>query len=87
MAGYSGTPLPKKLGIKDDHAVALLQAPRGLRGELKPLPAGVRIKTDLRSSVPFDVMLFFTKSPAELKRKFTAMAKRLQKKGGLWICC
>jgi hypothetical protein len=58
MAGYSGTPLPKKLGIKDGAQIAVLDAPKDF--SLGELP-GVRAKTDLRGKEPLDVVLLFTK--------------------------
>lgn len=85
MAGYSGTPLPKKLGIKDDHRVALIGAPRGYRKTLGTLPGGVTVRTDLRGRGAFDVIHFFTKRRAELERRFEQLAKRLRSAGGLWI--
>ena len=84
MAGYSGTPLPKKLGIKADHRVALLNAPADFRQTLEELPPGVVLQDDLKGP-PFDVMVFFTSARAELNRRFGAVAKRLNPAGGLWI--
>ena len=54
MAGYSGTPLPKKLGIKPGHRVALLRAPAGFA--LDPLPEGVTLVTTARAG-PYDVIV------------------------------
>jgi len=84
LAGYSGTPLPKKLGIKADHRVALLNAPADFRQTLEELPPGVVLQDDLKGP-PFDVMVFFTSARAELNRRFGAVAKRLNPAGGLWI--
>ena len=47
MAGYSGTPLPKELGIKEGHRVALLRPPDGLHNSLRPLPDGVAVRSGL----------------------------------------
>jgi len=85
MAGYSGTPLPKKLGIRRDHALALLGAPRKFRQTLGALPAGVRVREDLRGTGRFDVIVFFTRRRAELERRFASLAARLEEAGGLWI--
>ncbi len=85
MAGYSGTPLPKKLGIKPDDRVALVGAPPSLRRALGKLPAGVTLHEGLRARRTFDVILFFTQKHAELERRFAPLARRLERSGGLWI--
>ena len=85
MAGYSGTPLPKKLGIESGRRVALLSAPEGFARTLGVLPAGVTCASSLRGSRAFDVILFFTDSRAELARRFAELAARLEQAGGLWI--
>jgi hypothetical protein len=85
MAGYSGTPLPKKLGIKENHVVALLYAPDGFVPTLTPLPRDVALHTDLAAAESYDVILFFTKNRAALQRRFKALMKALQPDGGLWI--
>lgn len=85
VAGYSKTPLVKKLGIKDDHLVALIDAPVGLATSLEPLPGGVVMANDLRAAKAFDVIVYFVMSRKELAVGFTKAAKRLQPAGGLWI--
>jgi hypothetical protein len=85
MAGYSGTPLPQKLGIKPDHVVALVLAPHGFAATLGPLPDGVAIHDGLPKTGSLDVIVFFTKSVADLKARFPALARRLKPGGGLWI--
>ncbi len=82
MAGYSGTPLVTKLGIKADHRVALVNAPPEF--VLGELPAGVSLRTDLRGG-PFEVIVFFTSTRSELVKKFSTLADRLTPAGGLWI--
>src|SRR5690606_16116632 len=77
-AGYSGTPLPKKLGIKAEQRVALLGAPAGFDVTLGPLPEGVTVATSLRGKLPFDVVVYFVSSQAELARRFSGLAARLQ---------
>lgn len=83
MAGYSGTPLSKKLGIKAGSVVALLGAPGGFEKTLGALPEEVRLGKDARGGA--NVILLFAKSRAELQRRFPAAAKALAKGGGLWI--
>src|SRR5436309_1414812 len=83
MAGYSGTPLVKKLGMKPGHRVALLQAPAGLDATLGELPADVIVVRQLRT--PCDVLVFFTQRRAELNKQFRRLAQNLEPDGGLWI--
>ncbi len=82
MAGYSGTPLPKKLGIKAASVVALVGAPAGFEAKLTPLPDGVRLQRKARMA---DRVLFFVDSVAGLKTRFEAVARTVQVGGGLWI--
>ena len=83
MAGYSGTPLPKKLGIKEGNRVGLLRAPAGLHNVLGPLPDDVTVRTRARG--PFDVIVYFVTRRAELERRFAGLVKALDPAGGLWI--
>jgi hypothetical protein len=85
MAGYSGTPLPKKLGIRDGHRVLVLFAPKGFEAGLGPLPDGVLLERDSKSKKPFDVALLFASSRAVLERSFASAAKKLHPSGGLWL--
>src|SRR5262245_42982821 len=85
MAGYSGTPLPKKLGIKAGHRVALVNAPADFARTLGELPADVGLLADPRSGPPLDVILFFTTRLADLKKRFAPLARRLVPAGGFWI--
>jgi len=55
MAGYSGTPLPKKLGIKENAIVALVNAPNGIQEILGELPEGVVLKSGLQSYNPLAI--------------------------------
>jgi hypothetical protein len=84
MAGYSGTPLPKKLGIKEGSRVAILDGPRGFRALLDPLPAGVRVSTRLAADGA-DIVLLFTTSRAVLEARFVSAVAALAKGGGLWV--
>ena len=83
-AGYSGTPLPKKLGIKPGSVVALLGAPSGFaKRTLAPLPEGVTLRTDARAR--FDVGLVFAGSQADLARRFPAAQKAMGEPCALWL--
>jgi len=85
MAGYSGTPLASKLGIKPGHRVALVDAPPGFAQTLGELPEGVTLHTGLPGNEPFDVIVFFTDSRARLRLHFAALAARLTPAGGFWV--
>jgi hypothetical protein len=82
-AGYSGTPLVKKLGIKEGFRVALVEAPDGFRGELEQLPNGVSFVTSVQGQLDF--VLFFAKTRSELTRNFSRLAAKLKPAGMLWI--
>ena len=83
MAGYSGTPLAKKLGIKEGSRVAVRSEPAGFHNLLDPLPNGVRLKA--RASAPLDVLVAFFTRLRELDGRFPALAKAVFPDGGLWI--
>jgi len=85
MAGYSGTPLVKKLGLKADHCVVLLEAPPDFAATLQGLPERVALHSDLPRSGRLDIILFFATSQAHLRQRFRALAQRLAPAGGLWI--
>ena len=80
MAGYSGTPLPKKLGIKEGARVAVLRGPDGFALDL---PAGATATTRLGKHA--DVVLFFTKSKAEYVKRIDALGKNIFPAGALWV--
>jgi hypothetical protein len=83
VAGYSGTPLPQKLGIKPGSRLGLFNAPKGFDRTLGKLPDGV--KTTNRMTGSLDVAVFFTDSGAELVRRFDSLAKAIAPAGGLWV--
>jgi hypothetical protein len=80
-AGYSGTPLPRKLGIKPGHRLALLGAPDGF--ELADLPDGVRLKR--RAAGKADVIVAFHTRRAELERRLPSLRALMEPDAGLWI--
>jgi hypothetical protein len=84
VAGYSGTPLPKKLGIKEEHRVALLDAPDDIEQLLGDLPPGVTVLRSARA--PLDVVVWFVTERRILERRLPELAERLDRAGGLWIC-
>lgn len=83
MAGYSGTPLPKKLGIKDGHTVATINEPNGFAASLHPLPSGARVVHDLRGHR--DVVVAFFTTRAGLDARLAALTKAIFPDGGLWV--
>jgi hypothetical protein len=85
MAGYSGTPLPQKLGIKAGHRVAVLRAPAEFGRVLGTLPDAVRLDNALRGKVPYDVIVLFVTRSVDLARRFVATARHLDPSGGFWV--
>ncbi|HEV2730139.1 MAG TPA: DUF3052 domain-containing protein [Terriglobales bacterium] len=81
MAGYSGTPLAKKLGIKPNYRVAFADIPAEVEAELQDALSACDLAKDGR----FDFIMIFTKQRAELKRQFSRLAKQLTPAGMLWI--
>ena len=82
-AGYSGTPLVRKLGIRAGARVALVGAPDGFTLAQPELPAGVAIRAQARG--PLDVIVAFFDRRVRLERRLPALAAALQPAGGLWI--
>jgi len=81
MAGYSGTPLSKKLGIKEQFRVMLLDLPADVNTELKSALANCHIA----KGEPVDFAMIFVKTAAELKKQFPRFAKQLAATGMLWV--
>jgi hypothetical protein len=82
-SGYSGTPLPRKLGIRDGARLAIVSAPAGFEGVLGALPPGVDVRHQARGRL--DVILFFVTRRAELTRRFPVFVRALVPNGGLWV--
>jgi hypothetical protein len=80
VAGYSGTPLPKKLGIKPQLRVALVDLPSEVSAELKEALAGCR-----KGEEPLDFALVCVEKQAELKKHFAHLRKQLAPAGMLWV--
>lgn len=83
MAGYSGTPLVQKLGIKSGMTMHVIGAPDGYLGTLGRLPDDVASSRTLKA--PLDFVQFFTTSRTALEKKFAALAKSLAPAGMLWV--
>ncbi len=84
MPGYSGTPLPKKLGIKAGFRVRLVNAPADVRAELRRALAEC-VNLDVKRGDALDFAMVFTRSRAELAKEFSRMAKALSSAGMLWV--
>ncbi len=80
MVGYSGTPLPKKLGIVEGSTLALIEAPHGV---IHDLPPGVTVKRQARGSA--DVVVSFFVHRRDFERRIAALAKMIFPSGGLWV--
>lgn len=84
-AGYSGTPLPRKLGIAEGARIVLLGTPDGFDATLGALPAGVTVARTLSRGAAFDVAVAFVRSRAELAKQFVPITARMQPAGGVWV--
>lgn len=82
-AGYSGTPLSKKLGIKPGFVVATINRPDEFRSLLDPIPEDVSFKDSLRGSS--DVVVAFFTERSKLKSRLPALAKSIYPDSGLWL--
>jgi hypothetical protein len=83
MAGYSGTPLVKKLGIEEGFKILLVNAPPEYRALISPLPASLSFTTVANSSTTF-VHAFATKR-LELARLLAGLRKKLPHEAPVWI--
>ena len=83
MAGYSGTPLPQKLGIKEGFAICVRGAPGKYGALVAPLPGGV--STSLKVSARTDVVHIFSTARAELARELAAARKVLRDDAMIWV--
>lgn len=83
-AGYSGTPLVRKLGIKPDARLGLIRAPEGFDATLGELPPGVHVRRRLGGR-PFDVIVAFFDRADELEGRLPALVSALDPAGGLWL--
>ncbi len=82
-AGYSGTPLPRKLGIKPGHRLGLIGAPADFEATLGELPEDVVVRRRVQG--PLDVVVAFFVERRALERRLDALKATLDPAGGLWI--
>jgi len=84
-AGYSGTPLAKKLGIKEGHRVATLGATEGFAELVAPLPGGAELLADPGDAGPYPVVVAFVPDLSVLVDRFSRGHDLMDPYGGLWI--
>jgi hypothetical protein len=83
MAGYSGTPLAKKLGIKPGSRLAVAGAPKNYAELLAPLPEGVQFQRALAAST--DVAHIFATERAKLSQALRGSLKRMKPDAAIWV--
>jgi hypothetical protein len=83
MAGYSGTPLPRKLGIKPPLTLVAIDAPREYRAWLGELPAGVRIVST--AAAPLQAVHLFVTKRSLLANKIVTLRRQLEQTGFVWV--
>ena len=80
---YSGTPLPKKLGVREGSRLYVAGAPEGFDAVLGPLPTGVQRLG--RAGTGMDVILLFVTRERDLRARFAKLAAGLDPAGRLWV--
>jgi len=83
MAGYSGTPLAKKLGIKPGTELVLVGAPDGYRKLVEPLPDGVKFGARLAAGT--DIVHVFATRKVELAKALKSCRAKLKSDGTVWV--
>jgi hypothetical protein len=83
MAGYSGTPLPKKLGLKEGQRIALINTPAGFEKSLGKLPLNSQVVNRLSS--PLDLVMLFVSEEKKLSVQFPTVAAKLASNGMIWV--
>lgn len=83
QAGYSGTPLARKLGMKLGMAVVLHNAPAGFEATIEGLPEGVRFADP--GEAPVGMVVYFTTERADLAAGFERLAPTLDPPGMFWV--
>ncbi len=85
QAGYSGTPLARKLGIGEGDEIALIGAPERFEDTLGELPDVASLHTDLADDARYDVIVAFVTQRAELEAELPRLRARMAPACGLWI--
>ncbi|HYD21827.1 MAG TPA: DUF3052 family protein [Flavipsychrobacter sp.] len=83
MAGYSGTPLAKKLGVKDGNTIRLINEPEYYFQLFSDLPEDIDVSGDKKK--PKDLIHFFTKEEKELRKLLPTLRKEITQDGMIWV--
>ena len=83
MAGYSGTPLPRKLGIKENFRIGLVNPPNSFVPQLGDLPSKTKIVSSLKP--PLDLIVVFVDRETTLSGQFPVLAEKLSPNGMIWV--
>jgi hypothetical protein len=83
MAGYSGTPLPQKLGLKPGTIVVAIEAPPHYRKLLEPIPSGVNFATRAVGKTNF--VHLFVKERRDLQKQLSILRKKIAENATLWV--
>jgi hypothetical protein len=84
VAGYSGTPLAQKLGIKEGSTVAIVDEPKGFRAMLEGLPDAVTFRSHLRGHL--DLVVTFFVERRKFEQRLPAVARAMERDGSWWVC-
>jgi hypothetical protein len=85
MAGYSGTPLAKKLGIRSGDRVGLIEPPEGFEDLLTPLPENAETRRGLQAGEDYPVVVLFSLAADQLAEALPRATRHLPATGGLWV--
>ena len=83
MAGYSGTPLPRKLGVKENQRIALINEPSNFQNLLGTLPPNTQVVK--RLTAPLDLVLLFVQTERSLAKQFAGITKKIATNGMVWV--
>jgi len=85
-SGYSGTPLPKKLGLKPHQRVGLVRPPAHLEDLLEGAPSPLQLVQLRGRGKRYDIVLLFASDIASLRTSLPKAAERLHVDGAIWVC-
>ena len=83
MVGYSGTPLAKKLGIKQDSKMVLVNPPKNYLELLAPIPDGVKLLPRVTNDT--DLVHIFSTNKEELRSRLRDFLNKLKRDGMIWV--
>jgi hypothetical protein len=85
MAGYSATPVARKLGIVEEMAVGLVAAPDDFADWVGPLPAGAALEPLAGRDTVVDIVVVFATDGDTLRHEFERAMRRIPPDGAIWI--